>query len=135
VWIGGLVGVGILIVIIIVVTARALGRATNVTVPGLSTETPAVTGSPALTSTSAAPTRTVPQLFLPSLNCIFQAGGGCSDFCAQPANASTCEGAKTFVEQQGVKWDFWLACVSPAPGPNTGDPQQCMRDGWLANNP
>ena len=133
-WIGGLVGVGILIVIIIVVTAQALGRSNNVDLPGAATD-PAITQTPAVTNTSAAPTRAVPQLFLPSLNCIFQAGGGCSDFCAQPANVSTCEGAKTFVEQQGVKWDFWLKCVSPAPGPNTGDPQQCMRDGWLANNP
>lgn len=135
IWIGGLVGVGILIVVIIVVTARALGRGNNVNLPGLSTSTPAGTETLAVTSTTAAPTRAVPQLFLPSLNCIFQAGGGCSDYCAQPANVSVCDGAKTFVEQQGVKWDFWLSCVSPGPGPNTGDPQQCMRDGWLANNP
>lgn len=136
IWIGGLVGVGLLIVVLIIITAQMLGRGGNVTVPGLATEeTPAVTDTPAVTSTTAAPTRVVPQLFLPSLNCIFQAGGGCSDYCSQPANVSTCAGAKSFVEQQGVSWEFWLNCVSPGPGPNTGDPQQCMRDGWLANNP
>jgi hypothetical protein len=135
--IGGIVGVGVLIVVIIVLAAGALGG-NGIRLPGMATATPTATATPIATETSipsATPTKQAPNLALPPLTCIYQSGGGCFDYCQQAGNASECNSARSFIEAQGADFDAWMRCVSPGSGPNTGNPQDCLRQAWYSNNP
>jgi hypothetical protein len=135
-FIGGLVGAGILVVLIIVFAAQMFGGSGSgglfggPTATATATETPVATETPIPTST-----RVAPNLALPPLTCIFQSGTGCSDYCAQPANASECSSAKDFIRAQSADPDEFFRCVSPGPGPNQGDPQACLRQAWYKANP
>jgi hypothetical protein len=134
--IGGVVGVGVLLVLALVVVVPLL---TGGGVPFLSTATPTPTITPTPTATAtptATPTKTAPStLSLPNLTCIYLSDTGCLDYCGDEANKDECQGAKDFVSAQGADPDVWLQCVAPAAGPNVGEPLECLRDAWRANNP
>ncbi len=137
--IGGLVGLGIVIVIILVLVAQAASGG-GLAIPLFATKTPTPTPTPPATETptptlTLTPTRPAPNLALPPLTCIFQSGTGCFDYCQQPANLSECNSAKDFVRAQGADPDVWLTCLAPGPGPNQGNPQDCLRQAWYAANP
>jgi hypothetical protein len=135
-YIAGLVGAGILVVLIIVFAAGMFngtgtgGLFGGPTATATSTATPIATETPIATST-----RVAPNLALPPLTCIFQTGTGCSDYCAQPSNASECNSAKDFIRAQSADPDEFFRCVSPGPGPNQGDPQACLKQAWYKANP
>jgi hypothetical protein len=131
--IGGLVGAGVIVVLIIILAANAL-KGGGINLPGFATDTPTptITPTPAPTAT---PTKIAPSLNLPPLTCIFQSGTGCSDYCAEPSHLTECNTARTFLEAQGVDSNVFFNCLSPSSGPNTGNPVECIRQGWYAKNP
>jgi len=138
--IGGVVGVGLLLVVVLALAVPALtGEGGGLSLPFLATATPTPTITPTPTATATAtatPTKTAPStLSLPNLTCIYQSDTGCLDYCNDAANTDECQGAKDFVSAQGADPDVWLQCVAPAAGPNLGEPLECLRDAWRANNP
>jgi hypothetical protein len=134
--IGGIVAIGVLIVLIIFMIGSLRGGGG---LPFGATKTPTPTATPDSTATplpteTPTPTREAPStLALPPLTCIFQSGEGCYDYCADSANQSECDSARDFVRAQGADPEFWLECIAPGPGPNEGNPQQCLEDAWRAN--
>lgn len=136
--IGGIVAVGVLLVVVLWVAAPLL-RGEGISLPFLATATatPTITPTPTETPTvTPTATKEAPStLALPNLTCIFQGGTGCSDYCADAANAGECQAAKDFINAQGANADVWFECVSPGPGPNVGNELECLRDAWRANNP
>lgn len=139
--IGGVVVIGLLIVAIIIMLGNLLGGsgsplgATATPEPSptlLVTETPPPTEGPAASGSSAGDEF---ELALPPLTCIFQSGVGCYDYCQDPANEAECDSARQFVRAQNADPDVWLNCVAPEPGPNVGNPQECLEEAWRANNP
>jgi hypothetical protein len=138
--IGGLVVFGILVVgVLFLATPLLRGDSAGFSIPFLATATPTYTPTPLATATptiTPTATKSPPQnLEIPSLTCIFQSGIGCSDYCKNPANAQECDGAKAKLERENIKFDLWLQCVAPGPGPNTGDANTCLGTAWLASNP
>jgi hypothetical protein len=134
--IGGVVAIGVLILLIILLLGSLRGDG-GLRLPFGATDTPTgvpATATPAATETPT-PTRTAPNLSLPPLTCIFQSGAGCFDYCSDPANQTECNSAKDFVRAQGANPDAWLQCIAAGPGPNTGNPQQCLEDAWRQANP
>lgn len=136
--IGGVVAAGVLLVLILLIAAPLL-RGEGISLPflGTATPTPTITPTPTETPTiTPTATKTAPStLSLPNLPCIFQSGTGCFDYCADTANAAECQAAKDFIGAQGANPDVWFQCVSPSSGPNVGNPLECLRDAWRANNP
>jgi hypothetical protein len=137
--IGGLVAVGILIVVVLVLVAGMVSGG-GIGIPLFATRTPTPTATPLATDTptptlTLTPTRTAPNLALPPLTCIFQSGTGCFDYCQEPANLNECNSARDFVRAQGADPEAWFRCLSPGPGPNQGNPQDCLRQAWYAANP
>lgn len=137
--IGGVVGAGIVLLIIILLVAQALGGQ-GITLPGFATATPTFTPTPPATETPTptatfTPTRPAPELQLPPLTCIFQSGTGCTDYCNQAENTSECNAAREFIRAQGADPEAFFRCLSPGTGPNQGNPQDCLRQAWYARNP
>ncbi|HEC23019.1 MAG TPA: hypothetical protein ENI95_08890 [Chloroflexi bacterium] len=143
-FIGGIVVVGILIVGALFLVSGflsgeggglpdILSRATDTPTP---TPTPEATATPTPTETpSPTPTREAPRdLGLPPLECLYT-GPGCYDFCQNPDNQATCEAARQFLSAQRVDPDAWFECVAPGPGPNVGNPQECLEEAWRVANP
>jgi hypothetical protein len=137
----GIVAIGVLVVVVIVLASQFLkGEGGGFTLPFMATDTPTPTATSTPTETplpteTATPTKEAPKLALPPLTCIFQSGTGCYDYCQDEGNASECDSAKDFVRAQGADPDAWFECLSPGPGPNEGNPQQCLEDAWRAANP
>ncbi len=144
--IGGVVVIGILIVVIIIMMSALLGGGgsplaapttpePSATAP--STATPVPTGASPTDSSlpTSSSTGGGPELALPPLACLFQEGVGCFDYCQDAAHEVDCDSARQFVRAQNADPDVWLNCVASEPGPNTGDPQQCLEEAWQANNP
>jgi hypothetical protein len=138
--IGGVVAIGVLIVLIIVMIGALTGNG-GVQLPGAATETPVATPTEPATNTpvpteTATPTREVPeQLSLPGLDCIYQSGQGCYDYCAEPGHVDTCNAARAFLDAEGVDPDAWFNCFSPGPGLNQGDALDCLEQAWRVRNP
>jgi hypothetical protein len=140
--IGGVVVIGILIVVIIIMLSTLLGGGGS---PLAATATPEPSATVPATATTAAPTDSSlptgsstgggPELALPPLACLYQEGVGCFDYCQDAAHEVDCDSARQFVRAQNADPDVWLNCVASEPGPNTGDPQQCLEEAWQANNP
>lgn len=145
--IGGVVVIGILIVVIIIMLSALFGGgslpgaaatpAPTATVPP--TQTPLPTEGAAPTTDPAAPTGSSTggglELALPPLACLHQEGASCYEYCQDPANQPDCDSARQFVRAQNADPDVWFNCVAPEPGPNAGDPEQCLEQAWQANNP
>lgn len=136
--IGGVVAAGVLLVVVLLLAAPLL-RGESVGIPFLATatSTPTITPTPTETPTvTPTATKTAPStLALPNLPCIFQSGTGCFDYCADAENAAVCQAAREFIGAQGADANAWFQCVSPSSGPNVGNPLECLRDAWRANNP
>lgn len=139
--IAGIVVIGVVVIVVIILAAKLVGGGGGgLSLPFLATDTPTPTVTPTPTETAlptetATPTKEAPALALPPLTCIFQSGEGCYDYCQNPDNAGECDSAKEFIRAQGADPDVWLECLAPGPGPNQGNPQQCLEDAWRANNP
>ncbi len=138
VFIGLMVGAGVLIVLVLLLVSGVLGGG-NLLGGLFATATPTATATPVATDTpipteTPIPTITPPALSLPPLTCIFQSGTGCFDYCQQVANQSECNSARDFVRAQKADPDVWFNCLSPGPGPNQGNPQECLRQAWHAVN-
>lgn len=136
--IGGVVAAGVLLVVILLIAAPLL-RGEGISLPffGTATPTPTITPTPTATPTiTPTATKSAPStLSLPNLTCIYQSGTGCFDYCADTANDAECKAARDFIGAQGANADVWFKCVSPGTGPNVGNPLECLRDAWRANNP
>ncbi len=134
--IGGLVAIGALVVVILYLVAQLAGGS-GIKLPGFATDTPTPTVTPLPTETpTPTPTPEPPDLQVPGLlTCYYQSGISCYDYCRDPDNAAECSGAKDFVRAQGADPDVWLNCIAPGPGPNVGDPMECLIDAWYAANP
>jgi hypothetical protein len=140
--IGGVVVIGILVVVIIIMLSTLLGGGGS---PLAATATPEPSATAPVTATTAVPTDSSlptgsstgggPELALPPLACLYQEGVGCFDYCQDAAHEVDCDSARQFVRAQNADPDVWLNCVASEPGPNTGDPQQCLEEAWQANNP
>ena len=141
--IGGVVLLGLLAVVVIVLLAGGLGGSgggggINLPFGATDTPTPTPTFTPSPTPTEAptpTPTPPPPDLALPPLTCLFQSGVGCFDYCNDAANAAECTAASEFLQAQSVDPTVFFDCLSPGPGANQGNPQQCLADGWYAANP
>lgn len=138
--IGGVVAVGVLLVVVLLLVAPLLsGQGGGITLPFFPTATPTPTITPTATVTptiTPTATKAAPStLSLPNLTCIYQSGTGCFDYCADAANAAECKAARDFISAQGANPDVWFQCVSPSSGPNVGNPLECLRNAWRANNP
>jgi len=131
--IGGLVGAGVIVVIIVILAANTL-KGGGFHLPGFATDTPTPTITPTPAPTATA-TKIAPNLALPPLTCIFQSGMGCSDYCADASHVTECNNARTFIQSQGADPNVFFTCLSPASGPNTGNPADCMRQAWYSANP
>lgn len=137
--IGGVVLLGILAVIVIILLSGGFGDL-GLDLPLGATDTPTPTNTPTATPEPTAtitpsPTPPPPDLAIPPLTCIFQSGTGCFDYCNDTANQAECTGAANFLQAQGVDSDVFFECLSPGPGANQGNPQECLREGWYAANP
>ena len=138
-FIGGIVGIGVIVVLVIVLLSGVLtGGGGGVNLPFGATETPIPTATltPSPTPTempTATATPAPPNLSLPPLTCIFQSGTGCSDYCADAENEQECTAARDFIAAQEADPDVWFECLSPGPGANVGNPQECLVEAWYAN--
>lgn len=138
--IGGLVAIGILIVLIIFLASSLFGEGGGLPFLATATPTPTATSVPTATPTPTStptPTREAPSdLALPPLSCIFSSeAGGCFDYCQNPDNQAECASARDFIEAQNADADYWFECVAPGPGPNEGNPNECLKEAWREANP
>ncbi len=135
-FIGAVVGIGVIVVLALVLLSGVLTGG-GITLPfgATDTPTPTATFTPTATPTETptpTPTPPPPRLSLPPLTCIFQSGVGCFDYCQAAENAQECQAAKDFVAAQGADPDAWFTCLSPGPGANVGNPQECLVQAWYA---
>ncbi|GAB4470350.1 MAG: hypothetical protein Kow00124_06470 [Anaerolineae bacterium] len=135
-FIAGVVGIGIIVVLALVLLSGVLtGGGPALPFGATDTPTPTATFTPTPTPTETptpTPTPPPPRLSLPPLTCIFQSGTGCFDYCQAAENAQECQAAKDFVAAQGADPDAWFTCLSPGPGANVGNPQECLVQAWYA---
>lgn len=140
-FIGAIVGIGVLVVLGLVLfnmfAGGGGGQGLSLPFSATDTPTPTATFTPTPTPTETpTPTATPepPDLTLPPLACIFQSGEGCFDYCAKAENEGECTSARDFITAQDADPDVWFECLSPGSGENVGNPQQCLEQAWFANN-
>lgn len=134
--VGGLVVLGVMIVIFLLIISSFLGGGPSLLSRATETMTPTVEPTATVPPT-AAPTVTAqaPNLALPPLTCIFQSGVGCFDYCQAAENAGECQSARSFIQAQAADPDVFFSCLGTAPGPNQGNPQDCLAEAWRAEQP
>jgi len=132
--VGGLVVLGVMIVVFLLIISSFLGGGPPLLSRATETMTP-TTEPTATVPPTAAPTVTAqaPNLALPPLTCIFQSGVGCFDYCQAAENSAECQSARSFVSAQAADPDVFFSCLGTAPGPNQGNPQDCLEQAWRAN--
>lgn len=132
--IGGLVLAGLLLVGVLMLLASMLGGGGSpLLAPLVPTATATLTLTPTVTATPTAsptPTPEMPFIPLPPLACLTDERISCYDYCNGADNAEECDESRALLQQYGVDFDYWLRCVAPGPGPNIGDPLDCLEDAW-----
>ena len=131
--VGGVVVLGLLVLVVVLLigslgSGGGPGPFSGPTPTMTPTPTPTLTPTPVATATPQAP-----NLSLPPLTCVFQSGAACLDYCQMPENAGECDSARSFIAAQDADPAVFFQCVAPGPGPNQGNPQDCLEEAWRAN--